>query len=98
MTNDEKIWREWWARNHPFDWFAKEPYGPIPHSLRLHVHSLCRAAFMREERNQAAASQPYDVTAYLEPCPKCSQRMSSGIHKAGSCDSDKSADQPEDAA
>ena len=41
--NDE--FKEWWAKNHPFDWWAKERDGePLPHGERLLVWSLCQRA------------------------------------------------------
>lgn len=36
----------WWARNHPFDWWAKERQGePLLHGDRLRVWDLCRRAY-----------------------------------------------------
>jgi len=42
--------QHWFARNHPWDWFAKENGGsPISALQRLHYWFLCRAAYMRED-------------------------------------------------
>ncbi len=50
MTNFEI----WFARNHPFDWFAKERGGePLPHKDRILVWDLCRRAFLAGESHDA---------------------------------------------
>jgi hypothetical protein len=36
---------QWWARNHPFDWWAKDRKGePLSHGDRLRVWELCQRA------------------------------------------------------
>ncbi len=41
-----KDFREWFASNHPFDWWASERDGePLPQRDRLLVSDLCRRAF-----------------------------------------------------
>lgn len=42
----------WYARCHPFDWYAKENGEPVPASVRLDVWALCRAAWLREDKPQ----------------------------------------------
>lgn len=42
---DEKFER-WWARHHPWDWWAKERDGePLSHSDRLLVWQLAQEAY-----------------------------------------------------
>jgi len=37
---------QWWARNHPFDWWAKDRKGePLSHGDRLRVWELCQRAY-----------------------------------------------------
>ena len=35
------------------------------------------------------AADSAEVAAYLAPCPKCGQRMSSSVHRAGTCVTDQ---------
>ena len=40
----------WWAKNHPWDWWAKDRKGkPLPLRDRLLVCQLVRAAYDRED-------------------------------------------------
>jgi hypothetical protein len=43
----EIAFEKWWARNHPFDWWAKERKGqPLDHGDRLRVWDVCRRAYI----------------------------------------------------
>ena len=47
MVERENEFRSWWAKNHPFDWWAKERDGePLGHGDRLRVWGICRQAWM----------------------------------------------------
>ncbi len=49
VIEPESTFREWFARNHPFDWWASERDGnPLPERDRLLVSDLCRRAFEAE--------------------------------------------------
>jgi hypothetical protein len=48
---------EWYARNHPFDWFTKELGVSVPMQVRLKVWSLCRAAWFHTESDINAQPQ-----------------------------------------
>ena len=51
LIEKEIAFDEWWLRNHPFDWFAKERDGePLPFKDRLLVLDLCRAAYQHDKR------------------------------------------------
>ena len=50
MNGDD--FSKWWARNHPWDWWASERGTPLDHSDRLRVWSLCQDAFKRNERHR----------------------------------------------
>jgi hypothetical protein len=38
-------WEDWWAKNHPFDWWTKERGESLPHQDRTLVRNLCQRAF-----------------------------------------------------
>lgn len=42
----------WFARNHPWDWFAKERGESMATKDRLLVWAMCRKAYLRQERPQ----------------------------------------------
>lgn len=35
----------WWAREHPWDWWAAERGAPLPSADRLLVWDLCKRAY-----------------------------------------------------
>jgi hypothetical protein len=63
MTDD---FDHWFARNHPWDWWAKARGGePLPHLDRLLVTELARLAYERKDRHaDSADDDPYRRAAH----------------------------------
>lgn len=56
-ATEQEAFEHWFARNHPWDWFAKDRGGePLGVGDRLRIWSLCHAAYFHDERLQNCAS------------------------------------------
>lgn len=53
----EQQFREWYARNHPWDWFTKEMGQPVPSSVRLRTWAICKAAWEHRDYPEGAQGE-----------------------------------------
>lgn len=54
IPSPDKAWDQWWAQNHPWDWWAKDRGGqPLPTFDRLLVAFLARDAYEAGKRDAA---------------------------------------------
>jgi hypothetical protein len=49
----------WWARYHPWDWYAGEDGNPLRSVDRLRMWSMCRDAFLRKPRPMGQSGMSY---------------------------------------
>ncbi len=61
MGNTMEAFEAWWARHHPFDWWAKDRHGvPLPAADRLPpLSTACRALNAQDERSAREMNRPW---------------------------------------